>query len=1090
MSTTTSPQRVKVIYHADLRDAHPDEDYWLVACGRHYPLVPHTSESRASAKIAAPELASTPDECLTHRTVDEVDLPADSTVRVHIRHSLRHSPGAKGDAGFGHVAIHVPPLATQAVAHAAGIVSHKKIDWPSTAIAFVFHHPELICKDPEISDAIHAYMKSQDIASMFGDLGDVMRKLGLPSETSGWARLVPYTPPKNSTMGQDGNTTYYTLQPTDTVIAAAAAVTRAMMLVTKNDMSLAGKKWTLQSGTAVEQVEHDKQALRLLSRIDAEKGDDWSAALGNTGEIHGLQSSISVLDSGARRVQLTMSNTYMRFLGAYVRFYDADGNPVQAPNWKIDNPGALYNAVCDALDAQYPDLRYLGFLTSVNSYLGVPITSDPGTLQVSFTFPENAVSASIYGSGLGTGSNLWPKTPLVGGVMTGVMNFGVPALMMGFGAAALSYKPLYEFLHDPAVVGVFISLGLSYFGPIFAVGAANHQMDWSALSMLGTILFDPALSALLEWIIKTVAVDVLIDMIPFVGWVAYAADVLADVAQMAQTVVEVVQSPWNIENTLSTAITTAVNVYPDPRKQGFPLPPTGSTASLQVKMIYHDQTRPTLIASVAVPAESPPIPLTASFPSNTLGGQVKFEADYYIDTWLAGKATTGLIANDEADIASVDLHLVQYPTPLSDQSVYLHTSLLTYQNDAYVWQRTGSAPTATVSVTDTRSTGNAISIWSGLTHSERHAMVGSAWKAAGMGITSYTNHQGGQLFAMQSGVIPGARQEASEFPSSGLEQQTLLVYDPYPPKFLMDNGNWKTGADGNPLPDPSAPALGNYYVDPRKAAGDPYADGGFHLRKVVLSPPTAFDLDGDQPSYGRFQFQPDSIALHPTGAVVAVCTQYAKIQIGQLVLGGAADKDVPMARVYAGQAQVPGRPGLLFHPVAVTCAYDGTVFVLEDTKSGDDNGVVLARIQAFDLYGNPVNRFFDNGNKPTSCLNLSSSGENTYLDLCAVGDLHMTYLYVLYYSGEGSQASDYHMTIYQYGKTAPASNPLVTTDGLAAARLSVDMWHGLYSLNYAMVTDGNGQPAGPRDADTGPGGRTVPSISQWLPPPPTHQWAS
>jgi hypothetical protein len=52
------------------------------------------------------------------------------------------------------------------------------------------------------------------------------------------------------------------------------------------------------------------------------------------------------------------------------------------------------------------------------------------------------------------------------------------------------------------------------------------------------------------------------------------------------------------------------------------------------------------------------------------------------------------------------------------------------------------------------------------------------------------------------------------------------------------------------------------------------------------------------------------------------------------------------------------------------------------------------------------------------------------------------------------------------------------------------MWHGLYALNYAMVTDGNGHPAGPSDADTGPGGRTVPSISQWLPPPPKHQWAS
>lgn len=74
------------------------------------------------------------------------------------------------------------------------------------------------------------------------------------------------------------------------------------------------------------------------------------------------------------------------------------------------------------------------------------------------------------------------------------------------------------------------------------------------------------------------------------------------------------------------------------------------------------------------------------------------------------------------------------------------------------------------------------------------------------------------------------------------------------------------------------------------------------------------------------------------------------------------------------------------------------------------------------------------------------------------------------------------MSIYQYGQTAPQSNPLVTTDNLAAAKLAVDMWHTAYALNYAMTTDGKGNNAGPSGPNVGHAGRTVPSVSEWLPP--------
>jgi len=62
---------------------------------------------------------------------------------------------------------------------------------------------------------------------------------------------------------------------------------------------------------------------------------------------------------------------------------------------------------------------------------------------------------------------------------------------------------------------------------------------------------------------------------------------------------------------------------------------------------------------------------------------------------------------------------------------------------------------------------------------------------------------------------------------------------------------------------------------------------------------------------------------------------------------------------------------------------------------------------------------------------------------------------------------------------------LVTTPNISANALAVDMWHSVYTQNYAMVTDGAGKNAGPSGSGTGPDGRTGPSVSMWLPPVPS-----
>ena len=609
------------------------------------------------------------------------------------------------------------------------------------------------------------------------------------------------------------------------------------------------------------------------------------------------------------------------------------------------------------------------------------------------------------------------------------------------------------------------------------------KMNWGALTGLFKALFSKGATQLLVWAEAQMAEGAIADELPFAGWIMFGINIAISAAQMAETIVEVATSEWNIPNNIALTLTTAVTVHPDPVHGTFPVPPSGQNARCTVKLIYQNQNRPTKIDSHDVSAGFSGDTLAASFPGNTLGGQVKFEVDFTIGNWLAAKATTGWMNNDALTVKAVNLYLVEFPKPLTINSVFSHTALLVYQAGHYGWQQTATAPTATVTNTNTAPTGNAISIWAGLTLSQRANMLGLAWKAAGTGLSSCVSGADGQLYAMLNSVIPNVKQSADKFPNCGLDGQTLLVYDPYPPKFLMQNGQWVLDpVTQRPCPDPTNIQLGDYYIDPRKASNAQEADGGYHLRKVVLDNSTPFDMGADQLSYGRFPLALDSVVLHPGGYAIAVNRECKKLQITPLALNGANDADLPLARVYAGEAIVAQRPGLLFHPVAVSCSYDGTILVLEDTKSDTgNNSLILARIQAFDLRGRPVKRFFDDLGNATPFLELSTTGANTYLDLAVVGDQKMTYLYVLYYTGDGAQPSDYHLAIYQYGETAPAINPLVITDNVAAAKVAVDLWHSAYVLNWDMVTNGQGQHAGPTGGSTGLDGRTVPSVSLWVP---------
>jgi hypothetical protein len=1093
---------VNALFHADLSDAHPGEDYWVSVAGERILMMPHTEETLAKAFAEAPRLrASRANSRLTHFSAQTVAMPTDCVVRVHLRHSMKNFPNAKSTTGVGHSAIFIPPSREQLAKLGANAVVHAPpIDYTSTAQNFLFHHPELINNDPDLTRDIYTNMEEdRAIATAINNLALLMRSMGQPTEDGGWATLVPFTPPANPETGMDGST-HYEQVPSLRVQGEARNPLGPLLIWVQNDPTFKDKKWTVQPGEAVmpaggpaPMARGAKSAARAAKKTLARKSkagaraSSWQAALANTGAISGCKTSISILDADKKKIKVDMENTYIRYLGAYIRFYDAKGNALKVPNWQPDGAGLAYKLATE-LGIQYDDVRYLGFLSPMNNALAIPI-GPPGTMTVEVTFPPGAVSASVYGSGLGVGYNPWPKTPALGGTLTGTLNLAVPAFMLGFGVAAQSYKPLYDIIQKltanrafMVAAGAFVT---GWIGYIIGSSVYNKQMNWSSFTSLVSLLFDKSATQALLWVELTVAANKVVEQIPFAGWLMLTLNIFTGIAQMAQTIIAVATSDWNIENKVATSITTKVTIHPDPRNKSFPQGKSGAKRSCVVKMIYQDQARPSVQKTVDVPSTA--TTLVAEFPSNTLGGQVKFEADFYVDTWMAAKATTGVMDNDDKNVAALDMYLVQLPVPLDNKSIYSHARLLTYTNGAYGWTDTPDAPTATITSRNTSPTGNALGDWTGIALSQRFGMIGFAWQAAGMGIADCDTRATGQLYAFQNVNIPGTPMNAVEFPSCGFTGQSRLIYDPFPPKFLMENGNWVIDPNtGRPKPDPTDVALGQYYVDPRPANLSYDDGGGYHLRKVTLDPPTPFNMNKNQPSFGRFAFFPDSVALHPSRLVIGVNARYKRLQIVTLSKDGANDADLPLGQIGSGPALDQTRPGLMFHPVAVTCTTDGTIIILEDTKSSSGEATTaVSRLSAYDLHMNPVNRFFDGMGHPSPWLYLSQPKDYYYLDLTSTGDEQMTYIYVLYYTDTGASPSDYHMAIYTYGKTRPERNPLVVTNSIPVAKVAVDMWRSAYTLNFAMVTDGKGNPAGPKGPGTGPAGRTVPSVSMWLPPIPT-----
>jgi len=234
----------------------------------------------------------------------------------------------------------------------------------------------------------------------------------------------------------------------------------------------------------------------------------------------------------------------------------------------------------------------------------------------------------------------------------------------------------------------------------------------------------------------------------------------------------------------------------------------------------------------------------------------------------------------------------------------------------------------------------------------------------------------------------------------------------------------------------------NFFFEPRSDA--------VYLRAVALDAAPQFDVEAVE-TWGAFTQPMDSLALVPGGYVVGVNRLNHKIEILELPAAATNLDTAPRSTRFAVQKMGKGtRAGLLGSPVAVA-VFGNTILILEDGNK---------RIQAVDVSGNPV-LFFQGGTAST--LSLVAEPTQVFLDLAVEG---LGFIYVLSYVANGLTAQSYRLEVYDPNETDADRIPLISQSGVAAARLEVDTFRNLYTLNYESVA---GAP------------RTEPSLSQWEP---------
>jgi hypothetical protein len=951
----------------------------------------------------------------------------------------------------------VPPAMTQADLEDELAL----VDVTNHAETLVGLHPDILSIEPDSGAHIQSNYVSQDSNTQF--LTALLQTMG-PAVPQGmtnvsnappWATLMPLVDDqtKQPYKKSDGVLNQYYPDWSPEVDQNMAPAVGSVHPLVKNDPMLgvditgfnlndpanpvppellAGTKWALHVG------------IPTVIRVPGEAAASGPAvAFTNQGAETGLyvsQPGITVLDDGRVQVVLDIvSNWFLRYLGMWVQFVGPNGDDDIIPVSNLPNdtfpkePGPYPRA--GSLDKS--DAIFLGVVSPAVAVAGIPVY--PGQFAPTLNIPKSAQTMRILYGGLGQSGSI-PADPTgiigVGIGMTAAFNYGVVGLFMAAGASTFGsvFKLVVSLGGGTVATAVMSLIGGLINQANFAQGLLSFAMGF--LKVFYQTGIAKVLTEIAGAITAQLAAAQVIDSIPVAGQIARAVSAAIGGIQLAETSIEVGISPAVYTFEIVETHDLSINFLPDPKDTQFPAPPTGYSLYYRVSYLFDNGTAHTRDAVDVPDPTVKSIPVV--FNAIPRGGQVNISIGFYMrksttppgqNDWCAGFATTGLIDNTQDK--APDTAITEVKIPIQATTQYLHTRKTTLDNSGnHVWTTTGVAPPYTPPPNGQLpglGDFDGITVRQGTSNPPQQGYVGYAWKAFSSGVNGCGGPAPGQ-FDQMANLNTDAGNNGANAQNGYVNSASLCGYKPgvrigY--DLLTHNAR-------------------NVYLDTTSLM----------IRPVALDPP-GFAGPGSDQAFGMLNMDSTRCLLHPAGHVVSINNENHKIEV--LKLPPAPKQDAEAAQFFlARTVSGPGSlPGLIMSPAGLAIAPDGAILVLEEGNN---------RIQAFDLGGNPA-PFFKAQPDPYF-LELAATEGVTYLDLAVE---FTGYLYVL-----SKDANDNHR-LDIYHPTQSGTTPICTTHGVNGAKLAVDFWRRTYTLNYEVLQiPGGGIPP-----------FTEPSVSLWLPTPPT-----
>ncbi|HYF18482.1 MAG TPA: hypothetical protein VEA40_11500 [Ramlibacter sp.] len=1025
---TPQAQRLRN-YFFDLSQAEPGLDFFLVADGRHHPLVRASAADIEAARAADPALARVDAQHITHmgrglaltESVHTAFIKGRKPGRTDGEWSLHghvyHFPAADAAAALGvavacgkdfsgslkpafqaaclqRSVLSTATLVSNNAACTAGESDAHK-DAFDQAVAMVSHHPQIWSLDGPTMNYIQQAIICPDTAVL--DLAVGLHEQGAASATAGgYATLVEVRhPDTGKALVSAAGDKEYVAKYSDKTQRLLGAAVRSVLTKVKNDPALGSDisrvDKTQENAALQGKVWMTRTARTSVRRKVADDDIIWAPHDSSSNAGFSVD---SVDNDGDRRVTFTLSNSYLRYLGIYVRFLDRAGNKIALKDLSQANRDDF---ALPALNGTYD--AFVGILNPEFVVLGIPVKVN----QVPFSvrIPEVAHSFEILAGGLGTGDNSeYRDTVNPGLIMTIVMDLCLPTIFMATAAAAaftdFSLAVQAANLIVTCAQGFLLALvDIAFSFAYHADLVTNLVMPlasilWGMLN-LGTVptpLLAKFATLLTQSEAKGQAVTEATDWLPGFGQVIQAVVAGATLGAIVETSVEVAESPYTYVTSVTEAIDVTVTITSANDVAG--LPATAKTYHLTT---HGSTSSPMHSGTQAMPAARP-ASLAYTFASVPLGGKLLVNAHFYDAAGrLVAHGSVGPFDNTRTAVA---LRVTEITLPLNLATVYTHQQKTTLADNTHSWIGSGPPP---AQAAQCGGAAQQICKLVSLAIDEVKGTLDYVWQGADSG--GVAGAAPTYQFARISYGLPTP--QTYIYSLGGHQAQQLIAFNPV-----------------------------------ESSSRGFYLDAGLNDRTVhsVSLEPGLVDIQMAF-AYGQFNLHTDDLLAHPTGKLVSLNRAAAKIEVLQRSPTGNSTR---MAQVFGGVGE---RVGLLRHPVCIILEPSGGLLVLEQGNN---------RVQAFDLGGNPVLLFAGQATMP---LKAAVAGRE-YLHMAVEPAGH---LYVLSRDAAGVCSMD----LYKSDGTL-----LATTSGLNAGRIVVDKFRNVYTLNFEAL------PLGVHRT-------TEPSLSMWTP---------